>query len=145
MIDTTEYDAAQKTLIGMVGLPYSGKTTAAQTMGLPIVCPDAIRLALHGKRFIGTAESMVWAIAESMVQALFLAGHDFVVLNACSQSQHRRDEWERPKLWHTTWMVCAASADECKARALAAGDDHILPIIERMSESFTLPASWTPA
>ncbi len=52
----------EKTLIGMVGLPYSGKSTAARELGFPIVCPDAIRLALHGQRFIlrdETAQSTI--------------------------------------------------------------------------------------
>src|SRR5258706_417694 len=54
------------TLIVMVGLPWSGKSTWAREQGnWPIVCPDEIRFALHGQRFIAEAEPWVWTIAKA--------------------------------------------------------------------------------
>ncbi|GAF94425.1 unnamed protein product, partial [marine sediment metagenome] len=64
-----------KKLILTVGLPRSGKTTWARKQGIPMVNPDSIRLALHGKAFIEEAEPMIWTIAKYMVRALFIAGH----------------------------------------------------------------------
>ena len=84
----------RKTLIAMVGLPRSGKSTWAKKAGHPIVSPDAIRLALHGQRFISEAEPFVWAIAKAMVRALFLAGHSAVILDATNNTRKRRDEWK---------------------------------------------------
>jgi predicted kinase len=82
-----------KVLLCMVGLPYSGKSTSAATVGAPIVCPDAIRAALHGHKFIPEAEPMVWAVAKTMVRALFMAGHEVVVLDATNTTRARRSEW----------------------------------------------------
>lgn len=124
-----------RTLICTVGLPRSGKTTWARATGFPIVCPDAIRLALHGERFIGLAEPFVWAIAKCMVLALFLAGHDTVVLDATNGTEKRRAEWISDK-WRTQWQHIQTTKEECLRRADAEGDDYIKPVIERMAAEF---------
>lgn len=88
------------TLHMMVGLPRSGKSTLANEMskelGYPIVCPDDIRLALHGQAFVPEAEPMVWAIAKVMVASLFRR-HDDVILDSCMVTKARRDEWKKYK------------------------------------------------
>ena len=124
-------------LILTVGLPYSGKTTWAKTSGFPIVSPDAIRLALHGQRFIAAAELWVWAIAHTMVEALFLAGHEVVVLDACNTRPKRRNEWISDK-WQAEARVFDVGEKECMRRADEAVDDAILPVIERMAEEWDL-------
>ena len=72
----------EETLILTVGLPRSGKSIWAKKQGIPIVNPDSIRLALHGKAFILEAEDFVWTIAYTMARALFLAGHETVIIDA---------------------------------------------------------------
>lgn len=126
---------SNKILHMMVGLPFSGKTTAARRMGHPIVCPDAIRIALHGRPYIESAEPIVWATARLMVASLFLAGHDAVILDACNGTRKRRDEWKSPD-WHREFCTLYESADVCKARATEAGRQDIIPVIERMACSF---------
>lgn len=128
-----------KILFCMVGLPYSGKSTRAKGMSFPIVCPDTIRIALHGHKFITEAEPHVWAIAKTMVRALFLAGHDRVILDATNTTEDRRKEWVS-KDWLTEWYEVRTPADICLQRAKAAGDDHILPIIESMAAKLTFPS-----
>lgn len=123
------------TLILTVGLPRSGKTTWAKASGFPIVCPDAIRYALHGERFIALAEPFVWAIAKVMVRALFGAGHSTVVLDATNTTQKRREEWQSPD-WTIVFQEIPTSKDECLRRADAAGDEYIKPVIERMAAEF---------
>ena len=122
-------------LILMVGLPRSGKSTAARRLGHPIVCPDAIRLALHGHRFEPRAEPFIWAIAKTMTHALFLAGHDVVVVDATNTTAKRRDDW-RSDAWTIEPIFIDTPKDECVRRALAAGDADIVPIIERMAAAF---------
>lgn len=130
----------EKTLICTVGLPRSGKTTWARKQNLPIVSPDAIRLALHGQRFIAEAEPYVWAIAKTMVRALFLAGHSFVILDATNNTRKRRDEWQS-KEWTTCFKVINTPSRICLERARAEGDEYIVPVIERMvAEHETLHA-----
>ena len=127
-----------KKLIAMVGLPYSGKSTIAKGMGYPIVCPDAIRVAIHGARFIPSAEGLVWAIAKIMVHSLFLSGHDVVVLDATNTTKDRRDEWVSSK-YTTQWNHINTPKEECISRAKNAGDEVIIPIIEKMAEQFEDP------
>lgn len=125
-------EKSSKTLICMVGLPYSGKTIWALRQGVPVVSPDSIRLALHGQRFLVGAERFVWAIAHVMVESLFLAGHDFVILDACNNSRKRRDEWKSDK-WELRFQVMDAGVSLCVQRALANDDAEILSVIDRMS------------
>jgi len=63
-----------KKLIMTVGLPRSGKSTWARKQGHPI--------------------------AKYMVQSLFLAGHDTVILDATNTTAQRREEWDS-----TDWNV----------------------------------------
>lgn len=128
---------SDKLLIATVGLPRSGKSTWARSTPHPIVCPDAIRLAFHGQRFIGECEQWIWVFARTMVQALFMAGHDVVILDSTMMLRKRRDEWKSPR-WLTVWKVIETPREECLRRARLLGDDEIVPIIERMA------AQWEP-
>ncbi len=104
------------TLILTVGLPQSGKSTWARMQECPIVNPDSIRLALHGKPFIPESEPFVWAIAKCMVKALFLAGHATVVLDATNTTRKRRDEWKSSK-WTREYFEFERDPVLCKTRA----------------------------
>lgn len=136
------------TLILTVGLPRSGKTTWALQQKVPTVCPDAIRLAMHGRRFWGPAEKSVWAQAWTMVASLFLAGHQIVIVDATHMTQKRRDFWESPSMgdhqdwptWNVALHVIGTPAETCIARARAAGDQEIIPVIERMAAEAEWPA-----
>lgn len=125
----------EKRLILTVGLPRSGKTTWARRQNVPIVSPDAIRLALHGARFEVLAEPFVWAIAKTMVRALFLAGHSTVIVDATNTTKGRRDEW-RSGAWRIGFKVVDTSREECVKRATLEQDGYILPVIERMAAQF---------
>ena len=122
-------------LIATVGLPRSGKSTWAKKQAYPVVNPDAIRLALHGQRFVANAEPFVWAMAKVMVRALFGAGHKHVILDATNVSRKRRDEW-KSKEWGLFFKVIDTGSITCVARAMAEKDEEILPVIERMANEF---------
>jgi predicted kinase len=110
-----------------VGLPYSGKSTA-------IVNPDAIRIALHGERYIYKAEPHVWAIATNMVDALFFAGHKTVILDATNNTAKRRDVWQKQG-YNIKFAVLNTQAGVCIDRAQSVGDDYIVSTIERMAKA----------
>ena len=118
----------RKTLICTVGLPRSGKTTWARL--------DAIRLAVHGQRFWAPAEKRVWVDAHQMVRALFLAGHEWVIVDACHTTRKRRDFWlpESPEDWDLYFYLLFTSREECLAQARAIDDQEIIPVIESMAE-----------
>jgi predicted kinase len=135
-----------KKLICLCGLPRSGKTTHAVSLGHPIVCPDAVRLAIHGQPYVQAAESFVWATARAMVKALFLAGHETVVFDATNVTRKRRadnkpyfpqnDPPEARVEWEVEYHVIDTTVEVCLSRARACGRPDLMPIIGRMARDF---------
>lgn len=123
------------TLILLIGLPRSGKSTYARGHGAPIVNPDSIRLAIHGHAFIGQSEILVWPIAMLMVRALFEAGHCEVILDATNTTKERRKFW-KSKSWQVECKEFLTQADVCIARAGESGRFDLVPVIERMAATF---------
>jgi len=70
-----------------------------------------------------------------MVRALFLAGHNTVILDATNVTKQRRDEWVSPD-WATIFHLVPTTAAECIRRALAENDHYIIPIIEKMAKEW---------
>ena len=133
-----------KILICTIGLPRSGKTTWAVRQGFPIVSPDAIRVTLHGKRYDKDYEEEVWVMARQMVRALFRAGNDIVILDACNTTKNRRDPWSScpdGEQWETVFKIIDTSKEVCLDRAKRDKDDYIVPIIERMAAQLEYPTS----
>lgn len=129
-----------KTLIATVGLPRSGKSTWAIEQGFPIVCPDSIRLAIHGQRFLQQAESLVWSFAWNMVRSLFLSGHDTIIFDATSLTERSRNEIRKQMDINyllssfpisIQYKVFAVSKEICIERAEKTFPD-LIPVIERM-------------
>lgn len=129
---------ASKRLIVMVGLPRSGKSTACKEYrdrGYPVVARDAVRLAVHGCRYRQEAEPLVAAITKQMVTALFIAGHDTVVVDECNVTKRERDKWKSPH-WARQFHVIPNSLWESRDRAEDAKDYEIIPVIERMAQEW---------
>ena len=126
-------------LLMTVGLPRSGKSTWAKKQGHPIVNPDSIRLSLHGQAYVSLAEPYVWAIAKTMVQALFLAGHETVILDATNTTAKRRDDWLGDN-WRCIFKEFDVGRDECIHRAKVSGRQDLIPVIERMDDSIEWPS-----
>ena len=134
-----ETDLSNCRLVLMMGLPYSGKTTEAHKLGLPVVNPDAIRVQHHGRRYWGPAEPAVWLKAREQVEALFLGGHRTVVLDACSVTRRRRDEWRQRVAWSVEVLEVPTDPEECRRRILEAGDTEMIQHLERMAENYEPP------
>lgn len=136
-----EFPPNQRVIL-LVGLPRSGKSTWAREMmemyGYPIVEPDAIHLALHGKRFDASSCDEVWKTAHLMAKALLLAGHYNIIIDATNTNEKARQRWARalldinPKL-HFECVVFATSVKKCKERAVKTGQEDLLPVIDRMA------------
>jgi predicted kinase len=132
-----------KTLHVMVGLPRSGKTTwLANTLmrRYPVVSGDAIRLALHGKRFLPAAEYMVSMFMNYMIRALFIAGHENVVVDECAVTEALRKK-RISRFWLTVFHVMNTPPLVCKNRAIKEKDQEILPVIDRMAGEWEDPTS----
>jgi len=126
---------SEKMLICTVGLPRSGKSAWAKKQDCPIVNPDSVRLALHGQRYRKESEPMVWAITKTMIRALFLAGHDKVILDATCITREQREQWICDE-WNVFFHQITTSKEECIKRARLGFDREIIPIIEHMSDVF---------
>lgn len=130
-----------KLLIVTVGLPRSGKSTWAKTTGFPIVSPDSIRIATHGKRFYLPGERLVWATAFIMVRSLFHSEHNTIVFDATSLTKRARNEIvHEMRIFleddiEIKYKYFDTSIEVCKERALATYPD-LVDVIERMSKHY---------
>lgn len=139
-----------KKLILMMGLPRSGKSTIARTLGHPIVSPDAIRMVMYGQPLLVEREPEVWREASFMVDVLFQAGHETVVLDATNVTRHNRNFWlshedygaQGPGKWENHILIVSTPVEVCLDRARALGQDYLLPVIEAMSKSWTEPEDY---
>ena len=124
-----------KTLICMMGLPRSGKSTIALQLAnklhAPILSKDCIRLALHGSRYITLAEPFIRAINIVMVRALFLAGHDVIVCDETHFSRYVRDS-VKSKDWRTVFYEIKTPVEDCKKRAMATSQEDLMSVIDSM-------------
>lgn len=127
-------------LILMVGFPRSGKSTEAwalsQELGAPIVNPDSIHKVIHGTPYRDEANPIVWAVAKTMVRALFEAGHDVVIVDACNNTKQRRREWKdwSSEIWEREYVECSTSAEECVKR-LDNTNRNLTSVIWRMARN----------
>lgn len=130
---------SKPTLIAMMGLPRSGKSTIVSTLskdlGAPIVRRDAIRLALHGMRFKAQAEPMVKSMSLYMIRSLFIAGHNIVICDETNYSKAARNSLKDP-LWTTLWYPVLTDKEVCKERAIATDQPDLIPIIEEMAARY---------
>ena len=127
-------------LIVLMGLPRSGKSTWARAnsrkLNAPIVNPDAIRLAMYGTAYIRSMEPYVWAVAKTMVDALFRAGQWAVIVDATNATRAARDKW-RDMGWDVEFHYIAEYTSVCINRAKEPGANHeLVPVIERMAAQF---------
>lgn len=122
---------SKPTLVLMVGLPRSGKSTWLDGVVVPIVCPDEIRKVLGCYPFDAARETEVWYIAHVMVKALFGAGARRVYLDACSITTQRRAEWSSPD-WDLEYQIITTPSHVCLRRAIESGQDYLVPVIDRM-------------
>lgn len=122
-----------KTLIVTVGLPQAGKSTWSRAQGYPMVNPDSIRLAIHGKPWDPIHEPLVWQTAEFMVKSLFIAGHDTVILDATNLHPSSRRVWEENPMWEIRYRVFNVPKETCIKRAIDRGRSDLVEVIERMA------------
>jgi predicted kinase len=126
-------------LLATIGLPRSGKSTMCQNIymnkGYAVVNPDSFRLAIHGKRYLASAELHVWASVFTAIDGLLLAGNN-VIVDATNTNRVRR--WPLVERG-VQFIVVNTPKEECLRRAVAVHDDEIIPIIRRMNADYEEP------
>ena len=136
LTEKTHNDSSDRKLIMLNGLPRSGKSTWARKQGYPVVSPDAIRLAKTGRRWWSPIEHEVWATALTMVRALFLAGHDIVIVDMTSCTQRSRDNFKPSKdMFWQRWVKYIDTPIEvcievCIERAINSDQSDLIEVIE---------------
>ena len=123
-------------LVVMVGLPRSGKSTKVAKVWRPagyiVVGTDEIRLALHGQRYVESAEPFVWATTYLMVDYLLSMEYK-VVVDGTHVTQARRKPWRGRNAY---FDVIRTSQNTCVERARLMNDPYIVPIIEGMHKQW---------
>ena len=84
------------------------------------------------KKYNEGLPSMVTAIEDCMVKALFLAGHKTVIVDATHTTYGRRERWRLPA-WELDYKIFTTHQDICKNRAIMDGRGDLIPIIEHMA------------
>lgn len=122
-------------LIAMMGLPRSGKSTIVRDLqkrfGAPVVRRDAIRLALHGERYLFDAEPMVKTLSLYMIRSLFIAEHTVVICDETNYSSAARHALQSED-WRTKFYEVKTSPEVCKQRAILTDQPDLLPVIDEM-------------
>lgn len=122
------------------GLPRSGKSTWSRHHGIPIVDPDAIRLAFQGRPYMKETEEWIWSITRVMVKSLFYAGHRDVIVGGCNTALRHRSQWsDSSGLWRRLICVFDTSMDTCLQRAKDNVRLDLLHVIRNMDAHFEHP------
>jgi len=129
----------------LCGLPRSGKSTLAMEMrlrnALTVVCPDEVRVALHGRSFYAPAEPFVWATCETMTRSLLRTEHA-VVIDATNTTKQRRAPWlEIAGEFGIEPMAVVLDTPEAECQRRNALTVPALPsaVISRMAERWEAP------
>lgn len=127
-------DPDKPTLVCMMGLPRSGKSTwIKDLMGLyPVVSTDALRLEMYGQRKWMPGEKLIWATADLMVRTLFRAGHTSVILDATNLTRWERDQWKSEK-WDTVFHEISTPLWTCIDRANRDGMPDLEEVILQLA------------
>ena len=126
-------------LVVLCGLPRAGKSTVARQLGIPMVEPDAIRLAFQGRPFIHETEEWIWSLTRLMVRSLFYANHRDVVTCGVYGSTLQRKQWRKNDIWYPIFCVLQTPVAECVARARSKLREDLIKLIPEMAETWKPP------
>ncbi|EAY30943.1 hypothetical protein [Microscilla marina] len=112
------------TLYCTVGLPFSGKKSWATCQGLPVVSLAANEAIIDGggkatQKTKTTTDPL--AFTRQLIECLFAAGNQVVILLAENLSEKERQHWKNPDAWQTVFREFQISEKEVLRKAVAAG------------------------
>ncbi|WP_299466681.1 hypothetical protein, partial [uncultured Microscilla sp.] len=112
------------TLYCTVGLPFSGKAAWAACQGLPVVSLAANETVIDGggkvtQKTKATTEPL--AFTRQLIECLFAAGNQVVILLAENLTEKERAYWQKPDAWQTVFREFQISEKEAIRKAVAEG------------------------
>ncbi|EAY28327.1 hypothetical protein [Microscilla marina] len=121
------------TLYCTVGLPFSGKEAWAACQGLPVVSLAANETVVGGKATNKTkATTEPLAFTRQLIECLFAAGNQVVILLAENLSEKEQEYWQNPDAWQTVFREFQISEKEALRKATLAGAGK--PELNRIKE-----------
>jgi predicted kinase len=133
-----------KTIKIMIGLPRCGKSTWVENNKTNeiIISADDLRYIVYNQRFWGDGEALMWSIRGMMLKYLMQQGVDIIIDETNTTKERRKPILKLAKQFGykvTGCVVEGSWVDECTQRAKAAGQEDLIPIIQRMANQFELP------
>ena len=126
-----------KTLIVLIGLPRSGKSSWCNSQPYPVVEMDKVRLDFYGKRFLQEYEDEAKDYAKKKIRLLFsYPSINTVILDDCNISYLDRNFWLSYE-WSTKYQLINTPKEVCIDRAYRREEDEgLVIVIEKMNEEF---------
>ena len=138
-----------KTLIILVGLPRSGKSTIAcqlqDTGNAMRLNADTIRYNMYGENYIGSLEPYVWAEFEHMYKYLLQTGINICIDNTNIKQSNRETliksakEYGYKKIYE---FFIDTPMETCFQRAMETGKEYLLDVIARMEVQILTASSY---
>lgn len=123
------------------GLPHSGKSTFcnewANSVGdkpKVVLAGDDFRLAMTGHVYLPHAEAHIFAVLDTAALALLNRGYD-VLIDETATSDATVMRYLRLDI-NATPIFIKTPPEECKKRAILAGREYLLPVIDRLTPQF---------
>jgi predicted kinase len=139
--------AKMKTLIMLIGLPRSGKSTYTKNLveesrgGVAVISADTIRKILYGQCFYADGEPLMWSIRDVFLKSLMESGTDIVIDETNINYKNRgkaiglalKHGYEVDAVWIETPVKI------CEERAMDTAQSELIPVINRMATQFQRP------
>jgi len=133
-------------MILMMGYPRSGKTTYAKKFlkknpEYIYLCPDDMRLVVHGQRFYAPAEDLVWATIKFMAR-YFLDQNKNILVDGTFLTFSLRLHWislAREYNYDLEFIHIPTDPEICMKRAKKLGQKDLVPVIARMMTNYENP------
>lgn len=124
----------------MVGLPGSGKSTYAKTLGCPIVSSDAVRAELYGNESIQGSAHEVFNIVHKRINDYLREGKS-CVYDATNLSIKNRNPWPNIPECRKVAIVVDTPYAQCLERNATRKRKVPENVIARMAKKFQMPTA----
>jgi predicted kinase len=125
----------------MIGLPRSGKSTFAEKWknekpNRVVLNGDNFRYAIYNKRFQVIGEELVKSSLITAARALYISGYDVLIDETHTTTSNILSVLAIDE--DATAYFIKTPSEVCKQRAIACGQEDLVPVIQRMTENLVI-------